>query len=506
MVFSFVLLENPYAIPKFQRTALLLVCKLWTRVVTESHFFWTAIDWSSTELEQEWDHALGLSKGFPFAIECGRGHNLNPNPRNAHKVKDLLNWAIIKSVRIGRFRFGHRKGVETWDLVWQALTQTSYSLEEIELFSGMGNARYLPKQDKTFLGSHAPKLQSLTLHSVVLPWTLCAVPTLRKLSISFDYHLSLTRSDFLPKPVEILSIITSTPVLETLHLAGIDKHQAQNSTALPIVSPQQLKDLNVEGLSNGSLRCLAESLDIPPTARFNFTLAEPAWPGPDSNPTTEFAELVSLLARYGLLHDSHLELEETALRITNVRGGVGLAGGGGVDYNKAFRPLSEQARSQVVSASISSVYCDGSREPLEVIHDTFPGVALFRFPVYRFGNGFGDWPKVLENPGRAARGNLPESLCPNLTAIEVDIDVMLGFDLSELLSFIRARNSPMRHEGDKGYPRPISRLRIRAPVRIPVLQRSIWKEIKAMVPSCKFKVTSWKNPEGKTSSSGNEDY
>ncbi|KAG9044074.1 hypothetical protein FS837_008824 [Tulasnella sp. UAMH 9824] len=504
MIFSFVLLGNPYTIPKSQRTALLLVCKLWTRVVTESHFFWTAIDWSSTELEQEWDHSLGLSKGFPFAIACGRGDN--SHPRNAHNVKDLLNWAIIKSVRIGKFRFMHRKGVEPWALVWQALTQSSRSLEEIELFSGTGISWYIPKQDATFLGAHAPRLQSLTLHSVVVPWTLCAVPTLRKLSISFYYQLSLTRSDFLPKPVDILSIITSTPALETLHLAGMDKHRAQDSTALPIVSPQQLKELNVEGLSNGSLRCLAESLDIPPMARVNFTLIETRWPDLDSDPTTEFGELVSLLSGYGLLHDSHLELEETALRITNLHGGIQLASGYDIDYNKAFRPLSEQARSRVLSASISSVYCEGSREPLEAIHDTFPGVALFRFPVHKFGNGFGDWPKVLENPGRAARGNLPESLCPKLTEIEVDLEVMLGFDLSELLSFIRARNSPNRHEGDEGYPRPISRLQIRAPSRIPFLQRSIWKEIKAMVTSCKFKVTSWKDPEGETSSSGNEDY
>ncbi|KIO21495.1 hypothetical protein M407DRAFT_28888 [Tulasnella calospora MUT 4182] len=507
MVFSFVLLENADTIPKPQRTALLLVCKFWTQVVTESHFFWTAIDWSSTELEQEWDHSLSLSKGFPFVIEC-RGDN--SRARNAHKVKALLNWAIIKSVRIRTFRFMHRTSTETWTLVWEALTQANLDLEEIELLNIMGNMRYQPKQDRTFLGTHAPKLQSLTLNAVTVPWALCAIPTLRELSISFHYILSWPDgSDFLPTPVDILSIMASTPVLETLHLGGIDNDRAQSSPAFPIVSPRQLKELNVEGMPNGALCSLAESLDLPQTARVNFTIVEPPWPRAGWDAETDFAQLVSLLAGYSLLQDCHLELEETSLLVSNLRCEIKLSKGGHIiDYKRAFRGLSAQAGSQVVSASISSMYSDSSREPLEAIHDTFPDVRLLRFPVYRLGDGFGDWPGVLEDRGRAARGNLPESLCSKLTALEVDIDVMNCLDLSGVLSFIRARNSPNRPEGDKRNPHPILRLRITAPSkRIPAPQRSIWKEIKALVMSCRFEATTWEYEEEETANSekGNED-
>ncbi|KIO23518.1 hypothetical protein M407DRAFT_27044 [Tulasnella calospora MUT 4182] len=505
MVFSFILLEDPYTIPKPQRTSLLLVCKFWTQVVTESHFFWTAIDWSSTELKQEWDHSLSLSKGFPFAIEC-RGDD--SHPRNAHKVKALLDWAIIKSVRIRKFRFMFRTSTEMWTLVWQALTQANLDLEEIELLSILGNMWYQPKQDRTFLGTHAPKLQSLTLNSVTVPWALCAIPTLRELSISFHYILSswADGSDILPTPVDIISIMASTPVLETLHLGGIDKHRAQQSPALPIVSPRQLKELNVEGMPNGALCSLAESLDLPQTARVSFTIVEPPWPQAGFNEETDFAQLVSLLAGYGFLQDCHLKLEETSLLVSNLRCEIKLSKGGHIiDYKRAFRGLSAQAGSQVVSASISSMYSDSSREPLEAIHDTFPDVRLLRFPVYRLGDGFGDWPGVLEDPGRAARGDLPESLCPKLTALEVDIDVMDCLDLSGVLSFIRARNSPNRPEGDQRNPHPILRLRITAPSkRIPAPQRSIWKEIKALVMSCRFEATTWEYEEEETEK-GDED-
>ncbi|KAG9044075.1 hypothetical protein FS837_008825 [Tulasnella sp. UAMH 9824] len=506
MVFSFVLLEDPYTIPKSQRTTLLLVCKAWIRVVTESRYFWTAIDSSSTELEQGWDHALSLSKGFPLAIECREGDSRS---HSARKVKALLEWAIVKSVPIGRFRCRHRNQVKTWALVWQVLTQSRLSLEGIELFSVMGDMGYLPNQDKTFLGAHAPKLQSLTLQSVVVPWALCAVPTLRELSISFNYRSLVSRSDFLPTPVEILSILASAPLLETLHLAGIGKHSTELSTAPPIVSPQQLKELNVEGLSNGALCCLAESLDLPPWARVNFTIVEPNWRRREVDAETEFAQLVSRLAEYGLFQDCHLELEETALRAINLCREVRFFNGAHIDYKSTFGGLSGEARAQVMSASISSMYCEDSREPLEAIHEIFPCVTLLRFPVYRLGNGFGDWPRILEGPERKAGRNYPESLCPRLTAIEVDIDVMVGLDLSELLSFIRARNAPNPRKEDDEHPHPILRLRITAPSkRLPASQKDIWKEIEALVMNCQFEATSWDYEEEGTNSSeeGDEEY
>ncbi|KAG8901470.1 hypothetical protein FRC00_006858 [Tulasnella sp. 408] len=505
MVFSFVLLEDPYTIPRSQRTTLLLVCKAWTRVVTESRYFWTAIDCSSTKLEQEWDRALSLSKGLPLTIEC-RGEGLRHSA--AHKVNALLYWAIVKSVRIRRFRCRVRNWVDTWALVWQALIQSRLSLEGIELFSIMADARYLPNQDRTFLGAHAPKLQSLTLQSVVVPWALCAIPTLRELSISFNYRPLMSPSDFLPTPVEIVSILASTPLLETLHLAGIGKHSTELSTAPQVVSPQQLKELNVEGLSNGALCCLAGSLDLPPTAKVNFTIVEPEWRRRDVDAETEFAQLVSRLAKSSLLQDCHLELEETALRAINVCCGVRLSNGARIDYKRAFGGLSGEARAQVVSASISSMYCEDSREPLEAIHDTFPGVTLLRFPVYRLGSGYGGWPRILEDREREAGRNYPQSLCPRLTAIEVDIDVMIGLDFSELLSFIRARNSPNRHKEDEEHPHPILRLRITAPSkRLPAFQRGIWKEIETLVMTCQFEATSWEYDEDGTDSSeeGHED-
>ncbi|KAG8906893.1 hypothetical protein FRC01_007867, partial [Tulasnella sp. 417] len=502
MIFSFVLLEGPYTILRSQRRAVLLACKLWNRVVTDTPFFWAAISWTSAEPQQEWDLDLSRSRGLPFAIDA-RDDYLPF--RKARTAKSLLKWAIVKSVRIWRFRFTHRTGADTWNLVRQVLAQTSLDLREIELFSATGNTLFQPKQDHSFLGADVPKLQSLVLHSIIVPWALCAIPTLRRLSISFHYnHIRPQDSNFLPTSADILSILASAPVLETLHLAGINQDQTQLSTGLSGASLPQLRELVAEGVSSGALRSLAESLDLPQTARVNFTIAEPPWLRTNADPENEFAQIVSRLAGCGLLQDCHLELEETALRATRFHHEVRLSRGGhdNIDYKRAFNGMSKQAALQVVSASISSMYSDDSREPLEAIHGTFPGIALLRFPVYRLGDGFGNWPGVLEDSRRATKGNLPESLFPELTAIEVDIDSMVDLDLSEVLSFIRSRNSPNRHGKDESHPHPILRLRITAPSkRIPAPQRSIWKQIEALVTECQFEATSWEDEEEETVSS-----
>ncbi|KAG8894848.1 hypothetical protein FRC01_012711, partial [Tulasnella sp. 417] len=451
------------------------VCKLWNQVVNDTPFFWAVISWGAAEgtRKRKWDLYLSRSKGLPLAINCWDGYS--PTGK-ALSASSLLRWAIAKSVRIWRFRFRDRRGAYAWALVRPVLAQTSLDLREIELVSNAGTTLF---KDNSFLGAHVPKLQSLTLDSVIVPWTLCAIPTLRKLSISFTYkYLEPRDSNRLPTSVDILSILASTPVLETLHLAGINQDQAQSSTGFSNVSIPQLKELVAEGVSSGALRSLAESLDFHQTARVNFTIGEPRLPRINVHPETEFAQIVSRLAGCGLLQDCHLELEKTALQASSLRHEVRLLGEGNIDYKKAFKVLSKQAVSQVVSAGIRLKASDDSRELLEAIHDTFPDIIWGRI-----------WKLARSSKGSKTRnqGHLPESLFPKLTAIEAEIDRKVDLDFSEVLAFIRARNSPNQHEEGESRPHPILRLRITAPSkRIPAPQRSIWKEIEALVTRCQF--------------------
>ncbi|KAG8946305.1 hypothetical protein FRC04_011935 [Tulasnella sp. 424] len=451
MVFSLILLKDPYCMPKFQRTTLMLVCKSWRRLVTETPFFWTTID--CTDRRQQWEDYLIRSKGLPFTIDydspflgfCSWSRVGHSHSRVAQqKPVPLFDWVISKLVPIQTLRFTDQASVETWASAWRVLSHTKLDLREIKLVSLGGDMWFQPYQDETFLGTLAPRLQSVTLHCVVIPWHFFAVSTLRSLSIIFHYqHLDIHANNHLPTHADLLFIMTSSPLLETVRIIGINKDRSHSSTTFPMVTPQQLKELTVESVSNGAVCELLEHLNLPQTARVNFTIAVPSQ-STTFEGETEFAQLVSLLAGNSLLQDFRLELEETSLRATDLCHEVRLVSQRSrIEYEQAVTGFSEHARFQVVSASMSS------------------GYSIF-----------------------------PELLFPRLTAIEVDLYTMLEFDISDVLSFVRARNSPNHTEEDKRRWRTrISRLLITgAPFGSGV--GSAWAEIQTLVEDCDIEVRS----------------
>lgn len=392
----------------------------------------------------------------------------------------------------------HGADVKPWATAWEVLNRTNLDLQEIELSSLGGDTRFQPSQAKTFLGKDVQKLQSLSLYCVIIPWHLYAVPTLRSLSIAFPYHRPGNRDpSCLPTHAEILSIMAASPLLETVHIRGINEHRLPSSTASPRIAPNHLKELIVEGTPSRVFCDLVESLNLPETTKAIFVIRGPLWPQADFDAEVEFAKLVSGLAGDGLLQDYDLEFQETSLQATNSYRRVRLfREKTNIDYKSVFRELSKHGRSNVVSASISSMYCDDSRELLEAIHTTFPNIGLLRFSMYRLGNGFGGWPGVLEDRRRPNNSKLPKSLFSRLTAIEADIDMIVDLDLSGILSFIRARNSQNRADEDKARPDKILRLRITAPfARLPAAQERIWKETQALVASCHWEATEWMDEE-----------
>lgn len=205
------------------RTTLALVCRQWHRVSYDTPLLWTKIRGDDAGARNSL--ALQTSRQCPLDV----AFDLQKN----HKLNGQLVIASLREAcaHLDRWRTAELK-VDVDTTLWPLLERSAPVLESIILESGGLPSRTVSVD--LFRG-HAPRLRSLDLSYVSIPWDSGILSNLELLRL---YNLPLSTS---PTFNQILTILSRSPNLEVLALNAVHIHPSPDEETGTIQLPSLLE-------------------------------------------------------------------------------------------------------------------------------------------------------------------------------------------------------------------------------------------------------------------------
>ncbi|KAG8944457.1 hypothetical protein FRC04_001769 [Tulasnella sp. 424] len=433
-----------------ERTKLLLVCQAWSSIIDENpSTFWATL--SAEDPPTQRARLLRKAGQMPVTIVTG-----------SHYASSKATEDFVKYVKSNDIPF-HELVVREWStavtgaVFANCLAAPAPHLRSLDLEIESGwvlededpNSPHL-----TMFSGVAPKLKSVRLCGLCIPWNSAILQNLLSLALEYpDY-----RADGTPSLEQMLGILRSCPALQSLMLRDVD-FERSDRVPLPPLSLDRLTTVDISTSSFHSIFSLLRHIQFPTTA--TVALAKNVWIPEDDDDEILNATLY-LLQQHLSIKSFHLSIDEALLRLSTTRLEFSIPNRARWKhmyyyrtYKDVFSRLGFPTQTAITSLHMKFFGSQDSTPPIDAVNEIIANLTDLLVDYPHPSNG------VLEDVVQTSEDIGPPTwVFPNLRSLEITVPDPNSLDLTAILKLVRTRNSDVESNGRQVVRSPMTTIRI----------------------------------------------
>lgn len=438
-----------------ERTTLLLVCRTWSNIINGNpSTFWTTL--SAEDPRSQRTRLLRKSGQMPVTIVIGSYYG------GSRSSKGFMKYITSKSLSFRELVVREYKKRRMEDVFARCLATRAPHLRSLDLEvdggwvleGGDPNSQQL----RMFSGI-APKLRSVRLSGVSIPWNSVILRDL--LSFSLEYSDSGARGT--PSLDQVLEVLQSCPALQFLTLREMNFGRSNRTAALRPLSLDQLMRINLSAPSSRSNLAILQHIQFPKTATVAVTTKDHRHDDDDDSLNTA----LSLLQHHLSIKSLHVVIDQPLLQFSTNGFTFSILNRGQkhaisrTTYRDVFSGFPYPARTAVTALRMGSLESQDSTAILLAVNDLLPNLSRLSVVPFHPLKSKKPWNAVLEKVVQPVEDIVrPTWLCPKLTSLHVTAGSEISLDLPAIIKLVRTRNSDRKSKGKRVIKSPITSIHI----------------------------------------------